>query len=227
MRRAALFLATSALALDACAGPGSTLEPGGRHAARIAELTWLMTGIATAIVVLVAAILAMGLLRRSWPALWPAGRLSDRAIIVGGGILLPAIVLPFLWAVTLRDLGALADAPSPPVVTIEITAHQWWYEVHYPEHDLTLRDELYLPAGRTVLLRVTSADVIHSFWAPRLAGKIDMIPGRMNEVWVEAAEPGRYLVECAEFCGLWHARMHMSIVAEAPADFATRMAGGE
>lgn len=75
---------------------------------------------------------------------------------MGGGILLPALVLPLLWAVTLRDMRALADPPSSPAVTIEITAHQWWYEVHYPEHGRTLRDELFIPSGQVVLLRVSS-----------------------------------------------------------------------
>ncbi|MBX6342808.1 MAG: cytochrome c oxidase subunit II, partial [Thermomicrobiaceae bacterium] len=75
------------------------------------------------------------------------------------------------------------------------------------------------PAGQTVRLRVTSADVIHSFWVPRLMGKIDMIPGVRNQRWLVADQPGRYLVECSEFCGRWHARMRMEVVAVSPSEF--------
>jgi cytochrome c oxidase subunit II len=219
-------LIVPAAILMACRGEASTLDPAGPYAARIAEGAWLMTGISVAIVMLVAALLAVAIARRSRPELWREGRISDSALIVGGGILLPALVLPLLWAVTLRDMRALAEPPSAPVVTIEITAHQWWYEVRYPAHGRTFRDELYIPAGQTVLLRVTSTDVIHSLWMPRLNGKIDMIPGRTNELWLEATRPGSYPVLCAEFCGLWHARMQMRVIAETPSSFGARMAGG-
>lgn len=224
MWRRSLTAAAAAVLLG-CRGQGSTLDPAGPYAARIADLAWLMTGMSIVIVVLVAGILAVAIIRRSRPALWRQGRISDSALIVGGGILLPALVLPLLWAVTLRDMRALADPPSSPAVTIEITAHQWWYEVHYPGHGRTLRDELFIPSGQVVLLRVTSADVIHSLWIPRLTAKIDMIPGRTNQIWLEATEPGSYLVLCAEFCGLWHARMQMRVTAEIPATFGARMNG--
>lgn len=185
-----------------------------------------MTGISVAVVALVAALLVIAIVRRSRPEIWREGRISDSALIVGGGILLPALVLPLLWAVTLRDMRALTDPGTPPAVTIEITAHQWWYEVRYPENGLTLRDEVFIPAGQTVLLRVTSKDVIHSLWIPRLNGKIDMIPGRTTELRIEATRPGPYVVLCAEFCGLRHADMRMRVVAETPSAFGARMSGG-
>ncbi|HKY50772.1 MAG TPA: cytochrome c oxidase subunit II [Candidatus Limnocylindria bacterium] len=225
MWRRALLLAAAA-APAACGGDASTLDPAGPYAARIADLAWLMTGMSVLVVVLVAAFLGIALVRRSRPEIWREGRISDGAIIVGGGILLPALVLPLLWAVTLRDMRALTDAGSPPAVTIEITAHQWWYEIRYPEHGRTYRDEVFIPAGQTVLLRVTSSDVIHSLWIPRLNGKIDMIPGRINELRVEASRPGSYPVLCAEFCGLHHADMRMRVTAETPAAFGARMGGG-
>lgn len=219
-------LIVAAAATTACGGEGSTLDPAGPYAARIADLTWLMTGLSVAVVALVAALLVIAIVRRSRPEIWREGRVSDSALIVGGGILLPALVLPLLWAVTLRDMRGLTDPQTPPAVTIEITAHQWWYEVRYPEHGLTFRDEVFIPAGRTVLLRVTSSDVIHSLWIPRLNGKIDMIPGRTNELRIEASRPGSYLVLCAEFCGLRHADMRMRVVAETPSAFGARMSGG-
>jgi cytochrome c oxidase subunit II len=219
-------LIVAAAAPVACGGDASTLDPAGPYAARIADLAWLMTAMSVAVVAIVAVLLGIAIVRRSRPEIWREGRISDSALIVGGGILLPALVLPLLWAVTLRDMRALTDASSPAAVTIEITAHQWWYEVRYPEHDRTFRDEVFIPAGQTILLRVTSVDVIHSLWIPRLNGKIDMIPGRTNELRIEASRPGSYPVLCAEFCGLHHADMRMRVTAETPAAFGARMGGG-
>jgi cytochrome c oxidase subunit 2 len=213
-------VAVAALAalLASCGGVASTLDPAGPRAARIAELTWLMTGIAALVYVLVLAILFVAIFRRSkrGQRRWP---LSDTAMIVGGGILLPAIILPILWVATLRDMRALAEPPSSPTVTIDVIGHQFGYEVRYEEHGVVLRNEMRIPVGKPILLRVTSTDVIHSFWVPRLMEKVDMIPGRINERWFEATEPGSYLVECAEFCGLLHAKMQMRIVAEPPDAF--------
>jgi cytochrome c oxidase subunit 2 len=219
-------LIVAAAAPVACGGDASTLDPAGPYAARIADLAWLMTAMSVAVVAIVAVLLGIAIVRRSRPEIWREGRISDTALIVGGGILLPALVLPVLWAVTLRDMRALTDDSSPAAVTIEITAHQWWYEVRYPEHDRTFRDEVFIPAGQTILLRVTSVDVIHSLWIPRLNGKIDMIPGRTNELRIEASRSGSYPVLCAEFCGLHHADMRMRVTAETPAAFGARMGGG-
>jgi cytochrome c oxidase subunit 2 len=149
---------------------------------------------------------------------------SDTFLIVGGGVVLPIIVLPILWVATLQSMRVDAEPPVPPALTVEVVGRQWGYEVRYPEQGITLSNEMRLPVGAPVELRVTSADVIHSFWVPRLMGKIDMLPGKVQRGWVQADEPGTYLVECAEFCGLWHAKMHMSIVAEPPAQFAAWLA---
>jgi cytochrome c oxidase subunit 2 len=199
----------------ACRGEGSVLDPAGPRAASISDLAWLMTAIGIAVYVLVLAALLVAVVRRHRET--PLVR--DSVVIVGGGVVLPLLVLPVLWVATLlpmRDLAMRAE----PAVTIEVVGHQWWYEVRYPDRGIVLRDEMHIPAGRGVLLRLTSADVIHSFWAPRLAGKMDMIPGRTTELWIEAARPGTYLVQCSEFCGLWHARMRMEIIADTPDVFA-------
>jgi cytochrome c oxidase subunit 2 len=174
-----------------------------------------MTAIGIAVYVLVLAALLVAVVRRHRES--PLVR--DSVVIVGGGVVLPLLVLPVLWVATLLPMRELA-VRAEPAVTIEVIGHQWWYEVRYPDQGIVLRDEMRIPAGRGVLLRLTSADVIHSFWAPRLAGKMDMIPGRTTELWIEASRPGTYLVQCAEFCGLWHARMRMEIVADTPEAFA-------
>lgn len=201
-------------------GPGSVLDPAGPRAARIAELTWLLTALGTAVFLIVVALLLLVIVRSVRGSARPIRRLpSDLAIIVAGGIVLPAIVLPFLWAVTLRDMRALAEPPGPPELTIEIVGHQFGYLVRYPGRDLVAADAIRIPTGRTVMVRVTSSDVIHSFWVPRLMEKVDMIPGRTNERWVVADRAGRYLLQCAEFCGLYHARMRAWVEALPPAEF--------
>jgi cytochrome c oxidase subunit 2 len=205
------------LGLLACSGEASTLDPAGPRAARIAQLTWLLTGLGAAVYVLVLAALFLALRRSAGRPILAAP--GDTRLIVAGGIVLPALVIPLLWGLTLRDVAATLEPPTEPALTIEVTAHQWRYEVRYPEHGVTVEDEMRIPVGVTVRLRVTSADVIHSFWVPRLAGKLDMIPGRTNELWIQADEPGVYPAVCSEFCGLWHARMRMDVTAEDPRDF--------
>jgi len=208
--------ALAALTAACTPAPGSILDPAGTRAARIAELTWLMTALAAAVFALVAGLLTLAIvraLRRSG-----AARFSETWLIVAGGIVLPAVILPVLWVRTLIDMRDLSQPPEPPALTVEVTARQWSYEVRYPDHGITVTNELRIPAERVVLMRLRSDDVIHSFWAPRLFDKMDMIPGRTNERWL-SARPGSYLVQCSEFCGTWHALHRFEINAVSQADF--------
>ncbi|HEV8534291.1 MAG TPA: cytochrome c oxidase subunit II [Candidatus Limnocylindria bacterium] len=216
MLRIAMLVA--GLGVIACQGEASTLDPAGPRAATVARLAWVMTAAGVLVFVAVVAALLVAIRRSSSGAPLVAAP-SDARIIVAGGIVLPAIVIPLLWAMTLADIASTATPPSPAVLTVEVTGHQWWYEVRYPDQGVSLVNEMRIPAGRVVALRITSADVIHSFWIPRLTGKIDMIPGRVNDHWVMADSPGRYPVACAEFCGIAHARMRMEVLAERPEDF--------
>jgi cytochrome c oxidase subunit II len=211
-------LSAVSFALVACAGDASTLDPEGPRGASAARLLWVMTAIGAVVYALVLALTFIAV-RRSSAGGAIVRAPSDTRLIVGGGIVLPAVVIPLLWVLTLSEIAATTAPPGTPTVTIEVTGQQWSYEVRYPEHAVTVENELHVPVGQTVALRITSADVIHSFWIPRLMGKIDMIPGRVNDYWVRADEPGRYPVVCAEFCGLWHARMRMEVIAEQPAEF--------
>jgi cytochrome c oxidase subunit 2 len=108
-------------------------------------------------------------------------------------------------------------------VPISLTAQQWWWEVVYPNPDPTLRavsaNEIHIPAGRKVKIELRSTDVIHSFWVPNLAGKRDLIPGRVNVTWIQADRPGVYRGQCAEFCGYQHAHMALFVVVHEAADF--------
>lgn len=194
------------------------LDPAGPRAEVIAQLALIMSALGIAVFLAVMAALFLAVRRSDGGRPLIAAPSAER-LIVGGGILLPALVIPLLWVITMRDIAATLEPPTEPELTVEVTAHQWWYEVSYPDHGVTVTNEMRIPAGVPVRIEVTSADVIHSFWIPRLMGKIDMIPGRTNHYWFQADEPGRYPAICSEFCGLWHARMRMDVTAETAADF--------
>jgi cytochrome c oxidase subunit 2 len=139
-----------------------------------------------------------------------------------GGLAVPAVILTFVFVLTVRTLGAAA-VPSHSAATIEVVGHRWWWEVRYRDSlsasITTTANELHVPTGQPVRLELSTADVIHSFWVPELAGKTDLIPGQHNVAWVQADHPGVYWGTCGEYCGLEHARMQLTVVAESPAAF--------
>jgi cytochrome c oxidase subunit 2 len=102
---------------------------------------------------------------------------------------------------------------------IHVTGVQWWWRVFYPEEQVTTANEIHIPTNRPVELLLDTNDVIHSFWVPRLHGKVDMIPGKTNTLVLQADTPGEYVGECAEFCGTQHARMHLRVIAQSPEEF--------
>jgi cytochrome c oxidase subunit II len=115
------------------------------------------------------------------------------------------------------------DVPSE-ALEIEVVGHQWWWEIRYPDEGITTTNELHLPVGRPIKLQLTSADVIHSFWVPALAGKMDLLPDHANTLALEADEPGEHSSRCAEFCGLEHTKMVLTVVAEPEDRFASWVA---
>jgi len=135
-----------------------------------------------------------------------------------GGLALPLLMLTAIVAWSARSLIAVDDASSA-VRTIQVISHRWWWEVRYPGERITTANELAVPVGQTVRLRLQTADVIHSFWVPELGRKADMIPGRITKLELTAEKPGTYLGECQEYCGLQHARMRFRVEAMAPGDF--------
>lgn len=154
---------------------------------------------------------------------------DGRRWLVIGGLVLPGVVIAALLFWGLRAGHALLPLPvATPVFTVEVTARQWQWDVHYTAHPQApqVRNRIDIPAGQPVDVRVRTADVIHGFWVPRLGGKIDAIPGRTHVVRLQADVPGVYRGVCAEYCGTGHARMPMEVHAHAPAALAARMAGG-
>ncbi len=222
-------LLITSLLLAGCGGPFSTLDPAGPAARSVAGLWWGMFAFSSVLLIAVVG-LWLYAMRRDPGAVsdGAAQRLQNRWII-GGGLVLPlasiALLLAFGIPIGHRML------PLPPedgeVLRIEVTGHQWWWEVRYPDADIRLRDELHIPVGMPVDLHLSSADVIHSFWVPRLGGKLDMIPGHVNVLRLRADAPGTYRGQCAEFCGLRHAHMQFIVEAHDPGDFETWLADAQ
>lgn len=192
------------------------LQAAGEAARAIQTVSWALFGGGLAIFTGVMLLLAWAWRRRAGPvrpALW----------IVGGGLLFPGVVLAALFAWTLPLSPAWKPVPPPGALVVAVTGHMWWWEVRYRDPatgaDVFSANEVRIPAGRPVYLALASADVIHSFWVPRLAGKMDMVPGRMQHLLLSADAPGTYRGQCAEFCGEQHARMALQVVALEPAAF--------
>jgi cytochrome c oxidase subunit 2 len=134
---------------------------------------------------------------------------------------IPLVIVSGLFVLTIRAM-AVIDAPDEPgrAPDLVVTGHQWWWSAKYP-NGAAAAGEIHIPAGRRLLVELKSADVIHDFWVPELARKMDAVPGRSGYIWLEADTPGTYDGRCAEFCGAQHAWMHFVVVAESDAEFST------
>jgi cytochrome c oxidase subunit II len=231
MRRRAATVAVVALVLAGCDGRNpSILNPQGPRADEAAFLFWLMLALSTPILLLVTALLVGSALRNrrrtadehDEPAgsddELPAYRRS-MAWIVAGGIILPVVVIVPLSGLTLVSLNRMEAPPEQDALVVEVEGHRFWWEVRYPGTDAITANEVHIPVGRDVLFVLTTADVIHSFWAANLGGKRDMIPGEVNEVVYRADTAGVWEGVCAEFCGIQHTWMRLLVVAQPEDEF--------
>jgi cytochrome c oxidase subunit 2 len=132
---------------------------------------------------------------------------------------IPLLVVAYLFVMTVVTMFAVDPPPGKKDPDIIVIAHQWWWEIKYPKLGVITANEIHLPVGKKLLLQVNSADVIHSFWVPALARKIDAIPGRDNFIYFEASVPGVYGGYCSEFCGTQHAGMRITAVAQSEDEF--------
>jgi cytochrome c oxidase subunit 2 len=198
---------------------------GGPGAEHIGELFWAMLLLGGIVFVLFCAALAYALVHGDRADTGPTPERDlrgGRTILLLGGIV-PAVVLIPLFIWTVRTLDALDPRARPPDLVVHLTGKQWWWEVRYHDPDPTrgfvTANEIHIPTGRRVELRLASTDVIHSFWVPELQGKTDLIPGRTNVTWIQADRPGVYGGRCAEYCGTQHATMGLLVVAQRPEEF--------
>ncbi len=196
----------------------SALEPAGRDAERIATMFWWMVG--------GGALVWLAVMGITFYAVRARGERHNprraRAFIIGGGALVPTLVLAVLLTWGLGQMPALLDKGPDDGLRIHVSAEQWWWRVRYELADGTefeLANEIRLPIERRTPVWLHSADVIHSFWVPSLAGKLDMIPGRVNRMALEPTREGVFRGVCAEYCGSSHANMMFDAVVQTPNDF--------
>ncbi len=201
----------------------SALDPQGPAAARIAELWWILLAAGGAVFVIVMLLLAAALLRRSDRDTLHAPAGGSRMILLGG-VAMPVVVLSGVLALTVNTLLALSAPPASDDNVVEVIGHQFWWEVRYPGHNVLTANEIHIPVGTPVRVRLAAQDVIHSFWVPELHGKLDMIPGQTNTFWLQADRPGVFKGLCAEFCGIQHAKMTFLVIAQPQAEFAAWLA---
>lgn len=196
----------------------SALDAAGRHAQNIENLWWFFLALLSAVFVIVLCLALVALVRRR-----PAGERALVRAVTAGGVITTLILfaLIVISVLTGKSISTPVAGSNPLLVTV--IGNQWWWYFRYENSDprriLVTANELHIPIGRPVLIRGTSLDVIHSFWAPNLQGKRDLIPSRITEEYLEADRPGRFRGQCAEFCGLQHAKMALWVVAETPQQF--------
>jgi cytochrome c oxidase subunit II len=234
MRTRTTLLACT-LGATACNGTTSYLDATGTTGRWEATLGWWLTGTACLVVLLVCIALLAAIARHRGEHNAPdaggdSGADAKRREIHSGlrwiyvGLAATIVVLLITFGGTMVTLNAATHPPVQPSLTLDVTGHQWWWEVRYadsrqPSLGFVTANEIHLPIGEPVRVRLHSADVIHSFWLPQIAGKTDVIPGQVNETWVQAERPGRSVGLCGEYCGLQHAEMALAVTAESPAEF--------
>jgi cytochrome c oxidase subunit 2 len=208
--------------------PQDILDPAGPFA-RAPDHLWNITfTIAAVIFFLVEGLLVVALVKFRHRPERRAAQVHGNTTLEIMWTAIPALILAFVGVLTVRQIFALAHEP-PNALPVTVIGHQFWWEYQYPTLGIKTANELHIPAGRPVWVttrgapteQVTGlAEVIHSFWVPRLAGKQDVIPGHEAHIGLEADHPGRYKGECTEFCGVGHADMRLRVFAQAPAQFA-------
>ena len=207
------------------------IEPAGPIAREIDDL-WrfmLVLSIPAFLVFLVPLLVALGRRRAVEDGDQQASTDQRRALsplwLYGGGVALPALVVISVLGATLLTMRSTGEEAPEGALAVDVIGNQWWWEIRYPDAGVVTANEIRIPTGRPVQLRLRSADVIHSFWVPPLGGKMDLLPEQTNTMVIQADEPGRYQGQCAEFCGLQHANMRIEVIAEDPATFGAWLRG--
>jgi cytochrome c oxidase subunit 2 len=226
IRRAACILAAAA-PLAGCSGWQSALNAHGPHAQQIANLFWIFVVVCALIWLAVCVVLVAGVARRRERAREPLEIAPARERMIGnlvlalaGGTAVVVIAFTLISYFAQRDLWA---APGSNRMTLRVTGHQWWWEVLYedeqPARSFLAANEIHIPVDTPVRVLLETRDVIHSFWVPTLAGKMDQISGHTNDQQLLATKPGVYRGQCAEFCGREHAEMGLLVVASSSEEF--------
>jgi len=228
-----LIVLVAVLCFSSCGGGiQNAINPAGPQAANLSRLWWLMFIVCTVVFVIVMIVFLLSLRNRTKEpisATPPVLELPQeqerrfRNVVIGALTVTVIILFVFLIASFSAGRSMTAELAHKNGLTIEVTGHQWWWEIRYTDVDasniFTTANEIHIPVGVPVTFTLYGADVIHSFWVPNLAGKKDLIPGKVNTIWLQADKPGVYRGQCAEYCGLQHAQMAFWVVAEPQEQF--------
>lgn len=216
-----VIVAFAPLGLTGCEGPfpQSTLHPVSDFATAIDDLYRTIFWFAVGVFVVVEGLLIWVVLRyRSRPGKEPQ-HVHGSTVLEIAWTLAPAVVLVFIAVPTMQTIFAVEGTAPEGALEVEVIGHQWWWEFKYPELGITTANELHIPRGRPIALAMTSADVIHSFWVPRLGGKRDVMPARTSRLTFSAESVATFLGQCAEFCGESHANMRFRVMVDQSGDF--------
>ena len=223
---ACLLLAITSLAEDSIP---TTLAPASTPAHQIFDLSIFVLAITGGIFLVVGGLLAIVLLRfrarKTDPAGEPAQIYGSTQIELAWTVI-PILIVVVLFLTTARIIFAIQDAPKPKTaLDVTVIGHQFWWEFQYPKYGVATANELHVPVSsgsppEATFLKLTSADVNHSFWVPQLAGKTDLIANHVNSMWMDPQTPGLYLGQCAQFCGSQHALMLLRVYVDTPEQFA-------
>ena len=197
----------------------SVLQPATKEASDILSSFYIVLGVAAVIFVIVAGLVVYALIRFRRRKGREPKQFSENVRLEVLWISIPLLIVAGLFILAVRTMSLV----NPPVLGNEpdltVVAHQWWWELHYPQSGVTAANEIHLPVGKHLLLRFESADVIHGFWVPSFGQKIDVIPGHPNHMWQTITRPGLFLGTCNSFCGMAHGLMRILVFAQSPEDF--------
>jgi len=227
-----LCIATTILVAPTFAGDAPTVtnifRPLSTPAQAIHQVSLLALAVCTGIFLVVAGLLAYIVFRfrgrpedegREPPQVYGSNQIELAWTVI------PIVIVFVLFLATARTIYDVQGAvPPADALNVTVVGHQWWWEIRYPELGIVTANELHVPVSdagkrRPTFLKLESADVVHSFWVPQLAGKTDVIPNRRNLMWIEPIQPGTYVGNCAEYCGTQHARMLLRVIVHPPEDF--------
>ncbi len=218
-----VLVAIATLGIGACAGeyPQSTFDPASGFSAQLSGLFSTIFWWAVVVFVIVQGLLIYTVFKyRSRPGLEGEPKhVHGHTTLEIAWTLAPAIILVFIAVPTIKTIFEVDGTAEPGALEIEVIGHQWWWEFRYPEYGIVTANEMHLPVGRPVALTMTSVDVIHSFWIPRLGGKRDVIQGRTTRLALTPDSIGVFMGQCAEFCGPSHANMRTRAFVESATDF--------
>jgi len=207
----------------------SIFKPESAPAHSISQLAMLVLAITGALFLVVASLLTYSIIRfrrrKDDDGMEPA-QIYGSGPVEAAWTIVPFLIVIVLTLTTARVIQAVQDARQPAAaLDVQVIGHQWWWEFRYPKLGIVTANELHVPVGQgqhrlPTFLDLRSADVVHSFWVPRLAGKIDLVPNKINSMWIEPERPGLFLGQCGTYCGTQHAWMLIRVYAETPEEFA-------